>query len=141
MIAFYSHPLYFQQAQKPHYVPVDLSQPAAAINTHDFAWTLRQRRSILAYWISYPAKPIEDLQLQISETLRSETEPVGVHAKTHSSMSGTLEPSSAFSRGKVLNFQGSAQSWLSDQQPLETSSLDSKNILYACLSKIGHPGL
>lgn len=52
-------------------------------NAHDLAWTLRQRRSVLAHRISYPAESIKDLQEQISKTLQSQNGPVGVRAKSH----------------------------------------------------------
>ncbi|KAK2603556.1 hypothetical protein QQS21_004236 [Conoideocrella luteorostrata] len=49
-----------------------------SFSSHDLAWTLRQRRSLLSRRISFAASSIEDLQAQLLAALEDETKPIGV---------------------------------------------------------------
>ena len=59
------------------------------INPRDLAWTLRQRRSLFPYRVSFSASSLDDLRIQIAAKLEQENTSVGVKALPASNRGAT----------------------------------------------------
>ena len=59
------------------------------INSRDLAWTLRRRRSLFPYRVSFTASSLDDLRVQIAAKLEQENASVGVKASPASKRGAT----------------------------------------------------
>ncbi|KAI9697552.1 MAG: Type I Iterative PKS [Bogoriella megaspora] len=68
---------------------LDLLDCRPLLNKHDLAWTLRQRRTLLAHRTYFVAESIEELRNQLSRILRDEKSAIGVRFNDNSRTKGT----------------------------------------------------